>query len=340
MHIRNILHPGMRLVGKLFSMEHLIFLTGKDVIFPFYHIVTDEIPIHVKHRFGIKTVKDFESELEFLLKHFKPLDLNDILSLKRNNFVSTKPGFFLTFDDGLSEFYNVVAPILLKKGIPAACFINSAFVDNKQLFYRFKISILIHHLSQNKELIHLIDNTILDEISPENKIKKILTIDYSERELLDKMAIQVDLDFNKYLKIEKPYMDSHHISRLIGQGFYFGAHSVDHPLYSKLTLKDQIFQTETSLSWIKKQFNQTFNLFAFPFTDHGVSQSYFDHFLENQVMDLSFGSAGIKNEKIFGHFQRIPMEMPRNDAENILKSEYFYYLLKSFAGKNSIRRHD
>ncbi|MBK9737295.1 MAG: polysaccharide deacetylase family protein [Saprospiraceae bacterium] len=321
-------------------MDRLISLSGRDIIFPFYHIVTDEIPIHAKHRYGIKSVKDFESDLEFLLKHFKALDLNDVLSLKRNKLSGKKPGFFLTFDDGLSEFYNVVAPILLRKGIPAACFINSAFVDNKQLFYRYKSSILIHHLKENKNLIHLIDKNTIAEKSHENIIKQILTIDYSERHVLEKIATSVDLDFNKYLETQKPYMDAVQISSLINQGFYFGAHSIDHPLYSKITLKEQIFQTETSLAWVKKQFNQNFSLFAFPFTDHGVSKSYFDHFSENKVVDLSFGSAGIKKEKIMGHYQRIPMEVPGNNAENILSSEYFYYLLKSFVGKNRIRRHD
>ena len=37
----------------------------------------------------------------------------------------------LTFDDGFRELHDVVAPILLRKGIPATFFVNSAFIDNK-----------------------------------------------------------------------------------------------------------------------------------------------------------------------------------------------------------------
>ncbi|WP_262708643.1 polysaccharide deacetylase family protein [Natronoflexus pectinivorans] len=63
--------------------------------------------------------------------------------------MSRKPAskiFHLTFDDGLSEIYHETIPILEKKGIPATIFLNTGFIDNKKMFYRFKSSLVIESI--------------------------------------------------------------------------------------------------------------------------------------------------------------------------------------------------
>ncbi|MBK9043176.1 MAG: polysaccharide deacetylase family protein [Saprospiraceae bacterium] len=76
--------------------------------------------------------------LIFLLKHYHPVLLTEKLSLDSN----LKDQFLLSFDDGLKECYEIILPILLKKNLKAIFFINTGFLDNKALFYRFKISLI------------------------------------------------------------------------------------------------------------------------------------------------------------------------------------------------------
>ena len=55
-------------------------------------------------------------------------------------------------------------------------------------------------------------------------------------------------------------------------------------------------------------------------------------------MDATFGTAGLKNDPVDSHHQRIPMEMNRLPASLMIKGEYTYYLLKGLFGRNVIIR--
>ena len=64
----------------------------------------------------------FEEQIEYLLKHFHPLRMEDILQAYREQDFSSvaENGFLLTFDDGYIDHYEVVYPILKKIGIQGA----------------------------------------------------------------------------------------------------------------------------------------------------------------------------------------------------------------------------
>ena len=133
-------------------------------------------------------------------------------------------------------------------------------------------------------------------------------------------------------------MSSEQIRSLTGQGFSIGSHSCSHPYYEDLTLDQQLSQTFDCLDILQKNFGIKEKLFAFPFTDHGVSKAFFDKAFEEGSLDFSFGGAGIKKDIHPRQFQRVPMEGWNADAEQILKSEYLYYLLRAPLGKNTIVR--
>ena len=78
--------------------------------------------------------------------------------------------------------------------------------------------------------------------------------------------------------------------------------------------------------------------FAFPFTDHGVSNEFFRLAKSRKVFDISFGTAGLKEDEFPFHFQRFPMEGTGLGASQLIKGEYFYYILKRLIGKHKIQR--
>ncbi|MEZ4894282.1 MAG: hypothetical protein R2778_14860 [Saprospiraceae bacterium] len=79
-------------------------------------------------------------------------------------------------------------------------FWNSAFIDNKALFFRYKASLLIEKHGSN------IDETTRQEI---------LAVRYADKEQLDAMALELGLDFGAFLETEKPYLSSDQIEELI-----------------------------------------------------------------------------------------------------------------------------
>lgn len=328
---RNTIIHGIGRATRVLSPRLLQRISGQRLIMPVYHLASDHNPAHIKHLYRVKTKEAFIQDLDFLLKHYQPIDYIEFNQLKKEKRQPKKPSLLLSFDDGLSEFYNVVAPILLQKGIPAICFLNSAFVDNKNLFFRYKASLLIEETKKHQAA----KKTLETSISTTQSLQEyLLSIDYNTKGILDELAASVDLSFNDFLSQEKPYMTSSQIERLIEKGFHFGAHSIDHPEYQTIPLEQQVRQTSESVHLICSQFNLSYKAFSFPFTDYNITHQYFDRIQAAGIVEHSFGTAGQKKDQILNNHQRIPFEMNGISARQIHNSELLYYILKAPLGKN------
>ena len=135
-------------IARSLPTASLLRLTGQRLIAPFYHLVSDEKVPHIEHLYPVKTAREFAADLDFLLENFRPLDFFEFKKLALAGEQPARPSFFLSFDDGLREFHDVVAPILLQKGVSAMCFLNSDFIDNRGLFFRYKASLLAGHFQK------------------------------------------------------------------------------------------------------------------------------------------------------------------------------------------------
>lgn len=329
MKVKQLFFNSLRPLQKLLPFAMLNKLVQPKLIFPFYHTVSDHYLPHIAHLYPIKAVNQFKQDLDFLLKHYQAISLTELMEGKAIN----KPSFLLSFDDGLSEFDQVIAPILLEKGIPAINFLNTAFIDNKTLFFRYKVSLLIEKLKQQPSLANALNKKNFDEAKDH-----LLGLQYNDAPIIDTIATQLEVDFSEFLKQQQPYLSSEQIRKLISKGFHFGAHSIDHPEYQYIPEEIQLQQTKESILEVKERFKLSYASFSFPFTDYRVNQHFFDELNKSVQPNYTFGSAGYKQENIHNHYQRIPFENNQFSAQEILKAEYFYHLLKKPLGKNLIHR--
>ena len=287
--------------ANFFSPYFLQKVSKQQLILPFYHTISDRDCPHIKHLYPVKGVKAFKKDLDFLLTHYEPISYDDFRTLAANKSQPKKPSFLLSFDDGLKEFHEVIAPVLLQKGIPAICFLNSDFIDNKALFYRYKASLIINKVKKYSKL----KNKIREQFKLNDELEKtLLSINYREKYILDKIAVFIDIDFDNFLIETKPYLTTVQIQKLITQGFYFGAHSIDHPEYQFIALEEQIRQTQESIDFVSKSFSLKYKTFSFPFTDYNVPAAFFEQIQAKQIADITFGCAGQKQDSIENHFQK------------------------------------
>ena len=325
-------------------LKTVINISGKRLLLPLYHAISDKAPAHLRNLYSVRTLNQFRNDIDFILKYYSPISVPELLDSIHTNIPFEGNRVLFTFDDGLSEIYDVVAPVLKEKDIPAIFFINSAFADNNDLFYRYKASLLIDEIKRNQpgdETRKKIASILNSNHFSQNAIcEAILAVDYSTKNILDRIAEITDVNFTEYLKTTKPYLSTDQIRMLQSDGFYIGAHSTDHPEYYKIPFESQIKQTTESIKWIKKEFNTKYNLFAFPFTDYKISKSFFEtiHSDKEYKPDLTFGCAGIKDEGINNHIQRIPFEINQFSAKRIIIQEYCEYIAKKIIGKNLIKR--
>lgn len=330
----------LSIITNCFGLDFLIRTSKQGLVLPFYHAVSDRDLVHIKHLYPVISVKRFQEDIEFFQKHYAPVSHTDLLQCIENPSLRKDKMFYLSFDDGLREFHDVVAPILLQKGIPATCFINSDFVDNKDLFFRLKASILTEKIIK-KGLTSGQRNTIVEIFSDKGLTYKqahdLLKINDYNKDILDRIAPVLGVDFKEFLSTQRPYLTSSQIESLIKQGFSFGAHSVSHPYFPDLTEDMQVEQVIACLRFLQNNFKIEERLFSFPYTDYDIKRSFFDTISHD--IDLTFGTANLKLDEIPSNFQRIPMEIWNSrHAEKIVKKAYLLQIVKKIFNKHVIHR--
>ena len=97
-------------------------------------------------------------------------------------------------------------------------------------------------------------------------INSILAIKYTQQHILSSLAYALEIDFDQFLKIEKPYMTTSEIMKMKSGGFHIGAHSISHPYYGDISSDEQLRQTKESLIFVEKVFETNISSFAFPFS--------------------------------------------------------------------------
>ena len=325
------------------SLRCLSGLSGHRTIFPYYHVVSDKELPHMKHLYAHRSESQFERDLEWLLRYFEPISIEDYLedlkdgrkegSLENRKKNSRRRRMVLSFDDGLIECHQFIVPLLKSKGIPAIFFLNNDFIDNRGLFYRYKASVLIEHLNENSTA--KVKAAEYMEIPSQQLKDAILMITHRQLPLLDALAMHVDLDWAVYLRDQPVYMSDDQIKHLIKIGFHIGAHSFDHPQFHSMEEKKMVAHVSKSVSDLQNRFGCKPACFAFPFTSDGVPERVIDEILDEGIAEVLFGTAGLKKTGKAGFIQRIPMEVRGLSAQRVLKSEYLFYLLKGPLGRNT-----
>jgi len=317
-------------------------LTGTEMIIVYYHIVGDDDVPHVKHLHPIKSTKEFRKDLDFLLKTFSPMGLSEFLNDVKSGRPLAKRVFLLTFDDGYREISDVIAPILLEKGITATFFVNSAFVDNKELSYKNKASLVVDEFlkcqsSDRKKALELFQQ-FHDDYCVNDIASRVISIKYEQRSFLDEIANALSISFSDYLMVKKPYLTSDQINRLIRGGFTIGAHSIDHPMYQSLPLEKQVYQTLESVRFVRDTFHLNYGVFAFPFSDQDISKEFFERVAHSKSVDLTFGTAGLMEDSAPNHLQRFSLERPIDTAERIIAFQLARKLTRAITGNAKIVR--
>lgn len=315
----------------------------QQVISIVYHVVGDKEDLpYLDGLYHIPSKKQFIDDIDFLMKHFKPIDLKQ---LKYFNQTGELPDggkfFFLSFDDGLRHCAEIVAPVLNQKGIPATFFVNTGFINNIDFLHRFKVVLLSKEVKADKtdKLKKHIEQFFKQEFTCRYKAANFLfSLRFPQRENLDRLIETSEISVIEELKKSAPYMTLNDLKTLVKQGHTIGAHSHEHPEFYLLSEKEQLEQAIRSIKQVNEWISPEVSAFAFPFTDDGVHTSFFTKLNEESGVDLTFASAGLKKDRISNHIHRISMDDYGYSAEQRLKTEFLYFLLKKPLGKNTLKR--
>ena len=90
------------------------------------------------------------------------------------------------------------------------------------------------------------------------------------------------------------------------------------------------------MEWLNENIHPEIKAFSFPFTDSGISSRVLKALSNENICDITFGTAGVKYDEFENHFQRYPVEQPGSFITNI-KSEWVYFKLRKIIRKATVK---
>ena len=219
----------------------------------------------------------FVQQIEYLLKHYNVVSLDQLISALDG--VSKLPDHaaLLTFDDGYSDHYNVVFPILDHYGLTGVFFPSvRAIVENKVLDVN-KIHFVLASTKNNKELIDDVYKE-LDVYRSEYGLfsneayfcKLAIANRFDSKEVVFiKRLLQVELNkvvrakildalFYKYVGVDEGvfsrelYMNTDQLRTMKKHGMSIGSHGFNHYWLKSMSVKEQEQDITKSLSFLKE----------------------------------------------------------------------------------------
>lgn len=306
-------------------------LLGVELVLPYWHVVSNEDLPHISGLYRYRAVREFKADLEFFLRYYTPVSLQDVLNHLTGDGALPKRCFLPTFDDGFREVHQVIAPLLRTLGVPAVFFVITSVVDNHELCYPQKKSLLIRALATGpssavtRELARrLKEAAVIGSDLP----SQLRSIHSRQRGVLDALGPLLGCDFTAYAAAQQPYLTSAQVEALLRDGFSIGAHSVDHPLYPELSLAEQLSQTQDSLEWLAQRFCFPCDSFAFPYQDTEVTPEFFHAAFADGRLKISFGSGGLMPHFFPRNLPRFTMERTELPAGAILARQFGRTLLR------------
>ncbi len=243
----------------------------------------------------------FEEQIEYLLKHFHPLRMEDILQAYREQDFSSvaENGFLLTFDDGYIDHYEVVYPILKKFGIQGAFFPNAMALKEHKLLTVNRIHFILAEaeVRGREAMTELVQDCFgeMDEYRkqgleiPANAalynglavanrwdpaevifVKRLLQNALPEdirteiaKRLFQKYVGREESDFAREL-----YLDTGQMRQMREDGMFFGLHGYDHYWLGKLDAPAMEQDIEKALAFMKDVINPNEWVMNYPYGNY------------------------------------------------------------------------
>jgi peptidoglycan/xylan/chitin deacetylase (PgdA/CDA1 family) len=218
----------------------------------------------------------FKKQLQYILKYYKLIRMEDIFESLKGNYVLPKNSLLLTFDDAYKDHFEFVFPILDELRIQGSFFPPGRAIQEHQVLDVNKIHFILATV-ENKSLIIKDIYSWLDMYRNEynfdqnedyfNKLSAANRFDISEVVFIKNMLQQAlpeklrriilsDL-FSKYVSKDEEafsrelYMNIDQLKCMLRHGMYIGSHGWDHYWLNTLSESQQEHEIKLSLKFLE-----------------------------------------------------------------------------------------
>ncbi len=279
----------------------------------------------------------FKKQIKHIKKHFEIIPMELLIYSLENNIELPERAAILTFDDGYSDHFDYVFPILDENKVQGSFYITAKPILEKTVLDVNKIHYILASelntgriISQIKSSLEKKENGEGDQIFDRIWKKHAIKSRFDKRDVtFIKRVLQFGLEvslrkkiidelFQNILKTDEKtlnnelYMSVEQIKCLQRNGMHVGSHSYDHNWLGSLTYNEQMLDIKNSIKFLKLvDVNLQNWTMCYPYGDFNDSTV---DILKTNNCKLALGTrVGIANIKKESRF-----DLPRLDTNDII----------------------
>jgi peptidoglycan/xylan/chitin deacetylase (PgdA/CDA1 family)/CelD/BcsL family acetyltransferase involved in cellulose biosynthesis len=230
-------------------------------------------------------VEEFRRQMEYIARNFQVVTLNDIAEGRIAN-EKSKYSVAITFDDGYRDNFTSAFPILKDLGIPATIYLATGYVGTSkipwydQICLAFKLTMRTQfQLSKTNapagsmatpaERLALLDRVLdwLREVDDEARRQAM-------PEIFRALGVPSSLTLPNYM------LGWDEIKQMKAHNIEFGAHTVNHPVLSRISGRQLQEEISASRKTIEQKLKTEVQHFAYPFGRNAHFSNEAKHFIE------------------------------------------------------------
>lgn len=278
-----------------------------------YHYVHDRFNgadrVHPTGR-GVRSISiaDFESQLDCLSRRLEPTDWTQLDEHLEGRKSLPPQTFLLTFDDGLREHAEIVAPILERRGLRGLFFIPGSTLSGDHMLTAHCIHLLLEELGESRLEAtlneSLSDASTANSLSGEDDAQARRIYHYespstARLKYLINMKLPLEVRAAVVIRLfeshlgpqtdwsQRWYMDADLVRALNARGHAIGGHSFAHEPYGRLKESVLASDARQCCSALRSILGPGSRPFAYPF---GSVQPAAASCLENAGFSAAFGT--------------------------------------------------
>ncbi|GAG21219.1 unnamed protein product, partial [marine sediment metagenome] len=221
----------------------------------YYHRVNDEND----QFFHAVNIENFERQIRYLIKRYTIINLEDVVDhIKRGTRLPKNP-IVITYDDGYKDNYLNAFPILRKYNAPATIFLTVGCIGTGIIPWTEKIHYILNNtiitkieLFNDSLCIYTLDNPEeMNRVSEEIK-SYLKTMDEKKRNsLIEKLGDELEVPIGD-IRDHNLMLSWQEVEEMAGNKISFGAHTVTHPILTRIPYNQAIDEIVASRKEIKE----------------------------------------------------------------------------------------
>jgi len=215
------------------------------------------------------TPDDFNRQMDYLAKWFHVISMRDVVEWLDGHRELPPYAALITFDDGYLDNYLSAFPILRKHNFPALIFLTTEHIGTDAPFYWDMAAYCFHHTGKDQltfpdgHVDHWSNQAQRDQVG-QKWIERMKRLPQSEKlvhveKLPEALGVSVPQGY-----FRKLMMNWDQVREMRKGGIEFGAHTMRHPILTRISLEQVRAEVEGSKARIEKELGETVLGFAYP----------------------------------------------------------------------------